>query len=167
MIDSSVGTSTANSYVSVEYADTFFASSVNSASWPTDLSKKEAALIEATRLLDQSFSWQGSIASDVQSLRWPRIDAYDVDGRLIASNVIPKAIADATCNLAYFLVQDGGLNQSSQSVSAFKIGPLDIKYSDNPSVVGVPRFVVQALNSYGSFTGYISGVVRSVKAIRC
>ena len=166
MLVSDAGSITANSYVSIADADVFFSQSVSNAAWPTSEPKKEAALVEATRILDSQFDWIGQIANPVQALRWPRLDAYDMDGRMIASTVIPKLIKEATCNLAYFLIQNGGLNQTQSDLKGLKLGPIDLKFNEGQSVIGVPKYIVKSLQSLGQYQGYVEGSVYSVNAIR-
>lgn len=165
-MNSTTGDAAADSYVSLEYANAFFASSVSNTAWPADDPKKEAALIESTRILDSQFEWAGDIASSSQALRWPRTGAYDLDGREYASNNIPKILKDAVCNYAYFLLQNNGLNQTQSPVKEVKIGPIDLKFSEDESVIGVPSFVVKSLQTIGSYFGQVQGSVYSVNAIR-
>ena len=166
MLISDVGSSTANSYVSVAEADVFFATSVGNSAWPTSAGSKEAALIEASRILDSQFNWIGNIANSEQALRWPRTDAFDADGRMISAVCIPKLVKDAACNLAYFLLQNGGLNQTQSDLKGLKLGPIDLKFVEGQSVIGVPKFIVKSLQSLGQYEGYVEGSVYSVNAIR-
>jgi len=167
MFDSTVGLSTSNSYVSVEYADAFFAASINSSGWPTVELQKEAALQEATRVLDEQFSWIGQIATETQALAWPRSGAVDPEGRPIAVDAIPKRVADATCSLALFLIQNGGVSKSGMNVKGLKVGPIDLKFESNETIVGTPPYIVQMLSKFGYYNGYTLSGVRSVDVIRC
>lgn len=161
------GSPTADSYVSVEYADAFMSSIIDNVDWPDTLSEKEAALKEATRVLDEQFSWGCTLTDYSQALAWPRTGFTDPEGRPIASNTIPKRVMDATCNLALFLLQNGGLNQSSSDLRSLKAGPISIAYSENEQVSGVPMYIVKSLNGFGSYRGYTLGAVYSVGATRC
>ncbi len=164
MLISDVGSSTANSYVSLTEANDFFVNSVGSSAWPTSDSLKEASLIEATRILDSQFDWIGLIATNEQALRWPRLVAYDSDGRLLSE--IPALLKNAVCNLAYFLLQNGGLNQTQSDLKGLKLGPIDLKFSEGKSVIGVPKFIVKSLQSIGQYQGYVEGSVYTVNAVR-
>jgi len=165
-MNSTAGDAAADSYVSLAYADSFFLASVSNDAWPATNPEKEASLIEATRILDSQFSWLGEISTDTQSLRWPRTGVYDVDGRLYPSNTIPKVLMDATCNLAYFLLQNGGLNQMQSAITGLKVGPIDLKFAEDESVIGVPPYVAKSLQSIGSYQGQMQGGVYSVNAVR-
>ena len=167
MFNSAVGQPTSNSYVSVEYAEAYFVSTINSIGWPSDVADKQTALQEATRVLDEQFQWRGVIASDDQALGWPRKDFKDPNGRAVADNIIPKRVGDATCSLALFLLQNGGLSQTSVDVKGLKVGPIDLKFESNEGVSGAPQYLVKALLGYGNFIGHVNGAAYSVSAIRC
>lgn len=59
----------------------------------------EGALVVSTQYLDDN-CFKGSIVSDSQSLSWPRSNAYDKEGRLIANTVIPQALKNALAEYA-------------------------------------------------------------------
>ena len=74
---------------------------------------KEKALVFATRLIDSQYQFGGSRASEAQALQWPRVNCPDPDKattRVLVSlwlsdgfvppSVVPKAVVDATCELA-------------------------------------------------------------------
>lgn len=165
-MNSTPGQANTDSYVDVVYADAFFASSVKNAAWPGTSPAKEAALIEATRIIDNQFVWNGFIASNTQSLRWPRTQAYDSDGRLIDSAIIPKTLKDAVCSMAYFLLENGGVTQAESNLKGIKIGPIDLKFDDNQTVIGIPRFVANSLKALGSFQGVSQNSAYNVNVMR-
>lgn len=165
MINAEVGHASANSYVDVTYADAFFALSVKNTAWPTEASAKESALVEATQILDSQFMWNGDIASIEQALRWPRTGVYDADGRSL-DGTIPKVVQDATCRLAYHLLESGGLDQSQNNLKGIKIGPIDIDFAEQQTTSAVPLVVVRSIRSVGSYQGSISGSISSVNAVR-
>ena len=164
-LDTTVGGTTANSYVTVEVADAFFASQVVQGVWPTLLASKEAALLDATRLIDNQFDFVGDIANTEQSLRWPRSGVYDADDRLLPTDSIPKIIQQATCYLTMYLLQNGGLNQTASNVSGIKVGPIDMKFKAG-SIVGVPDFIIRLLSSYATYIGASQGSAHSVQVVR-
>lgn len=166
MIQATVGHISANSYVDVAFADEFFLNTIDNDGWPTVLAEKEAALIESTRILDSQFGWYGEIATNEQALRWPRKEVLDADGRLILPTVLPVLLKNAVCNLAYYLLQNGGLNQTQSDLKGLKVGPIDLKFSEGKSVIGVPKFVIRSLQSLGQYQGYVEGSVYNVGAIR-
>lgn len=74
---------------------------------------KEKALVFATRLIDSQFQFNGWRAHDEQALQWPRERCPDPDkglvtisvlvpflGTFVDADLIPKALLDATCEMA-------------------------------------------------------------------
>jgi hypothetical protein len=107
-IKTSIGTPTANSYVSVASADEYFNGRYNSDSWlaisfatsdtATVRTDKENLLIQATRDIDKTYRFFGSKyntgikgQSTYQNLEFPRNDDVDVDNNLIIRDEIKYA----------------------------------------------------------------------------
>jgi hypothetical protein len=110
------GRTDANSYATMEDGDAYF----EGHAYPTPgwflFDKKLQTLVMATRLIDAFMQFNGFKAHKDQALQWPRERCPDPDqngigfrvlsGGLvfgiayIEPNVVPKAIQDATCELA-------------------------------------------------------------------
>ena len=121
----SVGTPTANSYISVAEADAYFDTVANNESW-LDISLnastgtlantiKENLLIQATRELDTKHRYSGSKynqgiygASNYQNLFFPRTTDYDSNGNLY----ILDDVKYATAEQANWIKMRGGLRTS-------------------------------------------------------
>ncbi len=117
-LKSSIGTPTANSYVTVGSANTYFASRINSDQW-NDISggtsntatvrqKKEGLLIQATREIDHQYRYFGSKfnagieeQSDFQNLEFPRGHHIDAD----SNEFIKEEIKFATYEQALWLLE--------------------------------------------------------------
>jgi len=83
VVEDGTGRSNANSYLSVEDADSYHANLTQSAAWESAaLAAKQSALIAATQYLDCEYGglWRGVRAHEGQALAWPRSDAQDDDG---------------------------------------------------------------------------------------
>lgn len=140
-LDATPSGASANSYVTVAQADTYFATRLNATAW-TDSSEQEAALIQATRWLDH-FDYRGERAVPQQPLRWPREFVYDEDGYELATATIPREVRDATCEAALALLSSGDVFARSElgQFSRAKVGPLEVEVrqayiqSDLPDVV--------------------------------
>lgn len=130
-IIATAGSSDANSYITLADAETYFESRYGSDAWDnaTDDNKK-ALLVNATRLLDQSFSWTGEKATTTQSLRFPRNYVYNCDGELLDSDTIPTAIENATCEMVLFIAGNSGQSTNNEYKKA-KVGSLEVEYRDN------------------------------------
>ena len=132
-----------NSYVTVDNADSYFETRIDSAAW-FDASDevKEQALVTATQLVDDN-AWIGSAVSPSQALAWPRKYAIYYDQRLgqeISFSVteIPERLKTAIYEQALHLVNNedllAGTTQTFESIS---IGNISISDSNN-DVTRVP-----------------------------
>ena len=146
-INASLGSSSANSYVSEADADAYAAISWWGSTWlALAANDKEIALISATSALE-TLTWKGKRctpstddAAKPQALSWPRSDAA-CDGVAATCLLIPKAITDATIELAYQLSQNPSALQpgvpstgaSGTFVSKEKLGDLEVNYAAYPS----------------------------------
>lgn len=116
-----VGSATANSYVTVAEGDTYFDERLNVSAW-TDAAAddKARALIMATRRIDME-EFEGEKAASGQALQWPRIGAIDPDGYEYDSAAIPQIVQDATCELALKFLNDGTTDAfASSSLAQFE-----------------------------------------------
>lgn len=96
----------ANSYVSVAAADTYFELLLHADNWTAATTgTKEKALATATNMMDRK-NWQGSKTSDSQPLEWPRTGVTDKNGDVVASDSLPQALLDGCCELALSLIND-------------------------------------------------------------
>ena len=132
-----------NSYVTVASADTFFADRIDVTAWVNaDPVVKGQALVTATQMLDDML-WAGTVVDGNQPLAFPRVCEY-FDPRLgslvyLDGSTVPDRIVRATLELAYHLLINDGLLDSSASVSDIAIGP--IKLGNVRSVSKVPNTV--------------------------
>lgn len=126
----------ADSYCDEATADAYHATRLNSSVWTSaTTADKESALKMATRRLE-SEDWKGIKADDlaVNSLRWPRAELYNADGQLQPSDSIPKAIVDATAELALDLLK-AAADETAGTTSAteeVQVGPIKLKL--DPSI---------------------------------
>jgi len=101
IIDATPGGANSNSYITEADAVSYFEGRLHSAAWDdaTDENRK-SALVMATRTIDQTFAFQGYKTDSDQALSFPRTGVVNCEGETLASDVIPKAIEDATCEQA-------------------------------------------------------------------
>lgn len=156
-IDATVAGATSNSYETHEEANTYFDERIPlNPPWVT--SGQEAALIQATRMLDalnqpyKTFvpgsppyyrvrrSWTGSPATATQRLAWPRIGMYDKNGNAIPEDVIPIDLKWAQSELAGQMLKADrtlDLDQVVQGVTNVKAGSVSVSFKDNiiPQVI--------------------------------
>lgn len=128
-IDTTPGSPTADSYVSVAEADVYWAKRQSDAWAATLTPDKEAALIRATAHVDAGYGWRGCRASSTQALAWPRYDVV-VDGYDLDSTIIPKQVRDAVCELALkALAGELVADVSPQQLVEQTVGPITRKFA--------------------------------------
>lgn len=95
MIEATAGSETANSFVTLDEAEAYFAERLDVAAWTAaDDATKERALVMATRMLER-LRWHGARASAAQALGWPRAGAPGAE-----DGTIPPVIQQAQCEEA-------------------------------------------------------------------
>lgn len=109
-ITATVGSATANSFVTLAEADAYLEARVNASAWTGDEDNK-VALVDATREVS-SLPFQGWRTDAVQALSFPRSGVPDPDAPAdavtglatdtpeYATDVIPQRVKDATIELA-------------------------------------------------------------------
>ena len=143
------GAANANSYCSAAEADAYFETRLHDSVWDT-LDDPEAALIWATRLLDERFVWAGTINSSSQALRWPRIGVYNDDGVEMDSATIPQWLKNATAELALKLAaSDRTDDASSSGLRDMKVGPIELTFDKHYNIPTIPPSVIAMVASYG------------------
>lgn len=140
VVETGAGLTNANAYLSEADADAYFADRGNPTAWTG--ANKAAALIYATAHIDGRYNFVGSVQVLTQSLKWPRLDAYDDEGRLEASGAVPTRIEYATAELA-LLHLSTALNSTHSrggQVTREKVGSLEVSYADGaPAEVQTPH----------------------------
>lgn len=125
-----------NSYVSVDGADTYLETRIDSANWfdATD-EIKEQALVTATSLVDDR-AWIGYAVSSSQALAWPRKNAIYYSNRLglqitLADTVVPDEVKVAVYEQALHLVNNEDLlTGSTQTYESITVGSISISDSN-------------------------------------
>lgn len=150
VVEDGGGNSLANAYISVAYADTYH-SDRGHTNWTGTNEQKEASIIRATDYLDKRFGrkFRGTRQSKSQALEWPRLDALDNDGYLLAGeDEVPRNLQKACAEYALRALTLGELSpdplspvpsqnnsssaaQSTDVISGFvkakteKVGPIE------------------------------------------
>ena len=131
----------ANSYVTVEEADTYFTTRLHSEDWDelknnveADLNTKEAALIQAARRLN-NITWAGEKVNHRRYLAFPRVGLVDRDRNYyLPSTEIPQDIKNAQCEIAIsFLVSNpfiGGTGIGLEQFKSVRAGPISATLID-------------------------------------
>lgn len=146
-----------NSYVDVDYADTYHAEHGNTDWAGLSTPDKTTALINASQFVDNVArgKWKGCKATQAQALAWPRTDATDEDGYDIADTDIPLQLKDAVCEAALRisagedLMADGNKSIASESVA----GVISTSYFEGKENVTNYRRI------YGLLAGLVVGEI--------
>ena len=139
-IDATLGGTSANSYVTLAAANTYFETVPNSSTWidKTD-DQKNRSLISATRWID-ALTFYGDRCTETQALKWPR-DEYKVDGIDLACTLIPEGIKVATYELARAFANDTdaitGTSGTTGIYDEVELGELRVKYNKTSQTSGV------------------------------
>jgi hypothetical protein len=91
VIDATLSGASANSYVTLAQANTYFETVPDSSTWTSKTDdQKNRALISATGWLD-GLTYYGDRCTTTQALKWPR-EEFTVDGVDLACTLIPLPI---------------------------------------------------------------------------
>lgn len=162
-----VGAADANSYVTLAEADAYFADSFGRSAWGIAAQgDREVCIITASRYLDQYMTWMGEKASSIQAMEWPRMGTYDKTGRSYPNDIIPGPVRFATFELAYYILDNGGLSFASQSIDRVKVGSVDVEFSENYVDEGIPSFVEALVQHIGRTDLVDHSAARSVNLVR-
>jgi len=164
-LDATVGTTTANSYVTVAEADAYFADRANATAWSTS-TEKDQLLITASRLLDWQLQFAGTKTSELQSMQFPRTGIILPSGYEVPNNIIPTEVKYAVFELALSSIgTDRVADNPLAGLDTVTAGPLTIKTStpsDNPRTATIPDHIRAILAGYLASAGI--GVYRLIRA---
>jgi hypothetical protein len=183
----------ANAYATAAEGDAYFDGHLYASAWTAATTgNKEKALVFATRLIDSQFQFNGWRAHDEQALQWPRERCPDPDQGLaiaivlrlraanfVDSDVVPKAVSNATCEMAReLLIVDRTTAPPGEGIASVHTGHTDAAgagatgASDNSTTVyskgdmrPIVSHVAQAmLVKYGALVCGRSGMARLWRA---
>ena len=164
-LDATVGTSTANSYVTEAEADEYFINRSNATSWEMS-TQKEALLITASRLIDWQLQFKGAKTFESQSMKFPRTGIIMSDGETIPSDIIPVEIKYAVFELALLSMESDRVSDDPLAgLKEVKAGPLTVKTAtpnENPKNPTIPEFIKTLLS--GFLASRNVGVYRLIRA---
>lgn len=151
-LDATVGSITANSYVTELEAEEYFVDRAHSSAWSA-ISEKEPFLIICSRMLDWQLTFSGAKTSDIQAMQFPRTGVILRNGYTVPDDIIPSEVKFAVFELALsFISKDRTADPSLAGIEQVKAASLFIKaspggYGDTKSKV-IPDHVRQILSEY-------------------
>ena len=131
-IIATVGSASANSYVTLAEAQTILASRTDAADFLAESADMQRAhLIEAAEWLERR-SWKGTRVDATQRLALPRRYLRKPDdpaGTYFAAGAIPESVKQAQCELALgFFEQDDLESVGGDAISSFTAGRVSVQY---------------------------------------
>jgi hypothetical protein len=156
VINATVGSEYANSYVTAAEMTTYCEGRLNAGIW-TAAQAQLPALVEATRDITNLY-WKGSRVYDTQALAWPRAYVQDPDAPYddetltlddivyYPEDIVPQRVKDATCELALQYLKAGttdlAMPDPTDGVIRRKVDVLETQYAADGSRTtrGVNRF---------------------------
>ena len=155
-INATLKIETANSYVTLAEADSYFETVPSSTQWDNKSDdKKNRALISATRWID-SFVYFGERCDEDQALKFPR-NNYQVDGVELSCSAIPNNIKYAQYELANALANDTdaitGTTGKDGNFSEVKLGDMQIKYNTDSQGTGSVNNILDVYPWLQSYLG--------------
>lgn len=129
------GDGSANSYCSRAVADTYHENRLHATTWADAADDtKDAALLMATRVIDQQFVWEGVRTNPgSQRLEWPRAGLLNDEGDVaLSSATIPERLQFATAEFARLLIDSDTTVASGTAggaITKLKAGSVQIDYA--------------------------------------
>jgi len=166
------GLAGANAYANAADGDAYHEGHLYASAWTAATAdKKAAALVMATRLIDALFQFNGVRTKATQALQWPREDCPHPDAnpdsvgqRFVLSNVVPKAVADATCETARALIiEDRTANPLGEGLKFSALGSLQQSFDKNDRRPEIPHVAQAMLSKFGVLMNRKSGAVPLVR----
>lgn len=159
-----------NCYVTVAEADSYMSERLHTEEWvAATTANKTAALIWASKMLDNMFTWTGQRVAVDQPMGFPRYGLYDKDGFWIESDVIPKQIKSATIEQAFLLLQDDRTTFSDagkSDLNSLSVGSISLAFQGNgqnskPVASDYVRTILTGLYDVVNSPGSSARVVRT------
>lgn len=164
-LDATPGGASSNSYATVAEADAYHVNHLYATAWTgATTSNKEAALIWATRLLDEQVDWQGSASNLTQALRWPRYGVYNYDVVFFDHTTIPTWLKNATAELARWLLSEDRTAERIIGLRSVKADVVAVDFDKYDLKPILPPPVRSLIERYGQVRGVGSGTVSLERA---
>lgn len=152
VVEDGTGLANATSYVSIAEADDFFSVDLfeNTAWAALNTTQKQNLLIKATRLMDAYYDYSGNKVFENASLRWPRSGVVDLDGNSVSQSIVPVAVKNATCELAYSLTTDNLAEEpDDRGLSSIEVSSIKIVFDKSDKKGYVPIKSKNWMRGYG------------------
>lgn len=147
------GANNANSYATLTEAAAFMETNQHKFTTWTEYEDdvKKAALMWATRILDEQYEWIGEKRTKEQALRWPRSGVADRDGYDVSYETIPTFLKNATIELASQLaVSDrfATIDEAAGGIKSVTAGAVSVEFDRLDRINVVPDSVNNMIAFY-------------------
>ncbi len=164
-LNATVGSSDANSYVTVAEANIYFADRLHAEVWD-NADNADSALITASRMLDWYVKWKGYKSTSEQSMGWPRVNVLRRDGTEVDDSIIPQEVKVAVYELALSsITSDRTADDPMAGIEQVKAGSLMVKADngdiDSTAADTIPEKVWKILSDL-----YMKGDLAVVRLVR-
>ena len=160
----------ANSYANAAEGDAYHDGHLYATAWTAaTLANKEKALVMATRLMDAEYQFNGVKTTVAQALQWPREECWDPDaegwnGNTVASDIVPRVVVDATCELAReLLIADRTAAAAGEGLNYQNVGTTQTGYDKSDTRPVISHVAQAMLAKLGTVIKSRSGAVRLVR----
>ena len=150
VIDATVGGAATNSILTLAETDMYIHQRPFHAAYDviSDDDTKHAAMLWATRILNH-YGWKGAIASQAQSLAWPRTGVYDKDDREQASDNYPEWLKVACAELTFFLLTEDRLSDTgTEGFKNISVGAISLEVDKYDRPDWIPNFIIRAISPW-------------------
>jgi hypothetical protein len=156
-LDTTISGANADSYITIATCNTYHNARLHNSDWfDASTDTRERALRWATKNLD-NLVWLGTIATDTQSLMWPRSGVYNPYGVELASDEIPRWLEDAVAEYAWELIKaDRQVDSENMGITQVMAGEVMVKFDKNDRKSKMPATVSSLVRPYLSLTGLSS-----------
>ena len=136
-IISTIGSASANSYITLAEAASYFSNRSGTAAWDaaTDDERSKAIITACARLEEDDYlGWR---CTTTQALRWPRYNVEKIDfgyggyPSYYLSTEIPQQLKDAQCELAQEVLTSDAVQTGEANVpKSVKIGGIQVEFTE-------------------------------------
>lgn len=151
----------ANSYATVAEADAYQETHLYATPWTgATTERQKAALVWATRLLDDVLEYVGWRTSTTQTLGWPRTGVWTPDNIEVDDATIPQFMINAVSEFSRRLLEtDRTAEPGTKGFSAIEVGPISLEIDKlDAQLESVPDSVFDMLIPYATFRRSSSSV---------
>ena len=174
IVEDGTGVTSAESYITVADADTYFSNRGNTTWAALTTTAKEQALRKGCDYLVQTYRlrWKGVRVASTQSLDWPRasvertdysysgLNGYTTVGGVyyFPSDEVPTEVSRANAELAYRSLSADLLADVGAQVKSETVGPISVTYQDGARQSTSYKAIDAMLAPYLQAAGMISVV---------